>query len=262
MMCKNLLIIVFLIFVFVIFVADGAEPSKKKNRYRNKKTKANCHLKELDKCIKSLEKYKNDTNAYKLITNDRGLDEICSNSQASLTCFGGHIENCGTPIQKEMFDFMTEQFTKSIDKFCKPGDLRREFLQYSPCIAEKVLNSTEFKTKCNNPYLAAIGKVEKLDNLDERLDLTCCSYNRWESCAFNLTEKACNGTGRENLYNFLNQAFAGLSNLFCKQDDFDFLGNRCVSLYPVNDTATEASKNSTNPITKYLTSYFGFFLTS
>lgn len=83
MMCKSLLVFVFFLLVFVILLADAAEPKngeggKKKNRYRNKKIKANCHLKELDKCIKSLEKYKNDTNAYKLITNDRGLDEICS----------------------------------------------------------------------------------------------------------------------------------------------------------------------------------------
>lgn len=72
--------LVYFLIIIVIIKSNLVDCAKKKstNRYRGKKAKANCHLKELDKCVKSLDKYKNDTNAYKLITTERGLDEICS----------------------------------------------------------------------------------------------------------------------------------------------------------------------------------------
>lgn len=78
-MNKWTLIVVFTVISMLInFDLVDAAKKKSTNRFRGKKQKANCHLKELDKCIVNLEKYKNDTNAHKLITSERGLDEICS----------------------------------------------------------------------------------------------------------------------------------------------------------------------------------------
>lgn len=46
------------------------------------------------------------------------------NSLEGLNCLQTHIEQCGTPIQRDLFEFTIEQFQRSIDKFCKPGELR------------------------------------------------------------------------------------------------------------------------------------------
>ncbi|XP_015789285.1 uncharacterized protein LOC107366215 [Tetranychus urticae] len=234
---------------------------KKKNKFRGRRPKANCHMKELQDCIEKVDRYTNDSQSYKLITSSRGIDEICSNSLEGVNCFKDHMEKCGTPIQKEMFEFVLDQFSKSIDRFCKPGELRTEFLRHSPCIAENVLGKDEYKTKCNQPYQASIDKVNKHEDFDDRLDLTCCSYNRWQNCLLEMTAEKCQGAGREAMNNFMEKAFTGLSDMVCKQDDFLFSSDRCKALYPAAGTLVDPKK-STNPITKHLTSYFRFLVTS
>ena len=38
-----------------------------------------------------------------------------------VTCFKGYMKKCGTPLQRELFDFSIEYFFNSVDQFCKPG---------------------------------------------------------------------------------------------------------------------------------------------
>lgn len=58
------------------------------------------------------------------------------------------------------------------------------FLQHSPCIHDKVIQKNDYKTKCVDNYLATLDKTGSLSNIDDRLDTTCCAYNRWEECSY------------------------------------------------------------------------------
>ncbi|XP_074598141.1 uncharacterized protein LOC141852884 [Brevipalpus obovatus] len=247
--------------IILILVLQVQCQNKKKNSARGRRPKADCRLLLLEECMTKMNRYKNDSKSYELIKTSRGIDEICSNSQESLKCLSDFIVKCGTPIQQEMFRFALEQFEKSVDRFCKPGELRNDFLVHSPCIADKVLGKQEYKNKCNMPFTASVDKTDKLPEFDDRLDLVCCGYNRWENCLLEMTTKECSGAGKEALNAFMEKAFAGLSNMVCKQPDFVFTTDRCKSLYPPEGTVV-TNKNTKNPISKYLTSYLGFLLSN
>lgn len=76
------------------------------------------------------------------------------------------------------------------------------FLKYSPCINEKILQSKPYHSTCVNDIFASIDKGAQLFNKtledpnlfdiektsartlsDVLLDLTCCSFNRFETCS-------------------------------------------------------------------------------
>ena len=245
-----------LIVALIIFIVS-VECSKKRNRYRSKRPKGTCNLSELDKCLDRLEGYRNSTDTYKLLKDSHGLNEICSTVQETISCFKQYVERCGTPLQYELFDFTLEYFTKSIDKFCKPGPERDAFLKHSPCAVEKVLGTQETKKTCNNPFLATIEKSDKNSSLDHRLDSVCCSYNRWEDCLMTSIEKECGKDGRESIFNFLDKAFAGLIRMVCNHDEFNYKLDKCKAVFAPDGVEVDL-RTTDHPFLKYLASYFGF----
>ncbi|XP_053210823.1 uncharacterized protein LOC128394514 [Panonychus citri] len=249
-----------LIFATQLIIINPVNCDGKKNKFRGNRPKGNCHLKEIHECIEKIDHYSNDPEAYKLITSDSGIDQICSNSQDVIYCFKDHMEKCATPIQNELFDFVIEHFGKQIDRFCKPGQLRQDFLAHSPCIADSVLSKSDYKEKCNQPYLASIDTINKSTQFDDRLDLTCCSYRRWINCLLEMTSNSCKDSGKQAMNNFLDKSFAGLSSLICSQDQFDPTSDRCKSLYPTGGASIDPNQ-AHNPLTKYITTYFRFLLT-
>ncbi|XP_074601462.1 uncharacterized protein LOC141855353 [Brevipalpus obovatus] len=257
-MQKFLITITVLLLICALVCVDG-QRNRGRGRGRNRKPKGSCHLKEIDQCIGRLDKY-NSNNSSKLLTTSRGLDEICTNSLDVVTCFRNYMTKCGTPLQRELFEFAIEQFSKSIDQFCKPGPLREEFLRNSPCIVNRVISKSNYKDKCVNNFLSTIDKTNKLKEMDDRLDTICCSYNRWEGCVFNLIEKECTEKGKIAMQNFIDKAFGGLTNLICSSNAFDPASQRCTSLYAAPG-ARPKGKLSDNPVTKYIASYFGFLFT-
>ncbi|RWS25936.1 hypothetical protein B4U80_03697, partial [Leptotrombidium deliense] len=107
-------------------------------------------------------------------------------------CIKGYMKKCGTPLQRELFDFGTEHFQKSVEQFCAPnGESRTKFLAESPCIHDKVLKQKAYKDNCVNPLLATLDHTKQLENQDDRLDASCCGYNKWEACTFGLIDKSC-----------------------------------------------------------------------
>lgn len=156
-----LLISVFVV-ASLIACAFAAKPAK---NVRGKRPKANCSLALLEQCLNKFDSYRNKSDSYNLIKTSRGLDEICrydlrdflsytfsckfglskivlfswflSNSQDTLTCYSNFVSKCGTPIQQEMFGFGIEHYTKAIDRFCKPGELRTGNLRAFLCSNSK-----------------------------------------------------------------------------------------------------------------------------
>jgi hypothetical protein len=43
----------------------------------------------------------------------------------SITCLKNFMKKCGTPIQRELFDFMMEQFVESVNLFCNTPETRK-----------------------------------------------------------------------------------------------------------------------------------------
>lgn len=48
-----------------------------------------------------------------------------STVSGSITCLKGFMKKCGTPIQRELFDFMMEQFVESVNLFCNTPETRQ-----------------------------------------------------------------------------------------------------------------------------------------
>lgn len=40
-------------------------------------------------------------------------------------CQKGYIKKCATPLQKELFDFFLESFTKTVEEFCGNPDTKQ-----------------------------------------------------------------------------------------------------------------------------------------
>ena len=47
---------------------------------------------------------------------------------------------------------------------------------------DKVLTQNEYKDNCVQPMLASLDKTKEFSKPDDRLDASCCSYNRWSDC--------------------------------------------------------------------------------
>ena len=97
------------------------------------------------------------------------------------------MKKCGTPIQRELFDFMMEQFVESVNLFCNTPDTRKGESDLSaertrrslilqspllvqcscsipPCINSKVLTQNAYHKKCVNDIFAALDKGQRLFN--------------------------------------------------------------------------------------------------
>jgi len=54
---------------------------------------------------------------FSLLVNQSFLNEIRS-FDTVVECQKGYIKKCATPLQKELFDFFLESFTKTVEEFC------------------------------------------------------------------------------------------------------------------------------------------------
>ncbi|RWS02059.1 hypothetical protein B4U79_00961 [Dinothrombium tinctorium] len=215
-------------------------------------------MKDVDKCFDNVEKTSNNPKSSELIKTSKGLDQICSNSLDVVKCLKGYMKKCGTPIQRELFDFGTEHFTKSTEQFCAAnGAARRTFLQHSPCIHDKVISQNTYRENCVNPMLATLDKTKELEVLDDRLDASCCAFTRWTECTNDLINKNCGAEAVNAMKSFVSDAIGGLSNMVCTKKAFDPNKSRCKKLY-ADKSAKAKGKLSDNPVTKYVASYFGF----
>ena len=75
---KKVLIALIVITFYLTLISAASDKKKATNKFRGRRPKANCHLKELQDCVEKVDRYSNDSQSYKLITSSRGIDEICS----------------------------------------------------------------------------------------------------------------------------------------------------------------------------------------
>jgi len=267
-----------LIFALLLVVFLSAADAQRRNRQRGRGKKGpNCHLKELDKCMEKMEALGKRPQASDIITTDAGLDELCSTVTGSITCLKNFMKKCGTPIQRELFDFMMEQFVESVNLFCNTPDTRKVFLQHSPCINSKVLTQQAYHKKCVNDIFAALDKGQRLFNStiddpdlfdfdkssgkslsDKLLDLSCCAYNRFEKCSNDLIIKDCGQGGVDAMNNFAQNTFGGGMNRICPKSMFNPTKSVCTATLPPTGSDPKIQDLNKNPFGKYLLTYLNF----
>jgi hypothetical protein len=203
-----------------------------------------------------------------------------------IKCVKAYSKKCGTPLHRELFDLILDQITSRISKFCKEDNPARksefnmrltidskqnlnewffiwikikEFLTQSPCIHKKVLSTDEYKTTCNNNFLATVDKIDDkvTDNADDSHGTICCGYNIWHECTNNLIKGQCGAQALDSFTAFLGQSFGTLTNMACPKDLFPVSSDTCKKVKVVPGTKSKG-KLGDNALTKYVTSMFSF----
>lgn len=49
---------------------------------------------------------------------------LYSTSLGTTDCIKGYMKKCGTPIQRELLDFILEQLVESVKQFCNDGEVK------------------------------------------------------------------------------------------------------------------------------------------
>jgi len=247
--------------------------NRQRGRGSNRRKGQNCHLKAIDECLNKLEALGKRPQASSIVTTSEGLDELCETIKGSIQCSKGYMKKCGTPIQRELFDFGIEQFDKSLELFCAAGPDRTTFLQNSPCVNSKVLTQKKYHTKCVTDIFAALDKATILFNKtledpnifdlskmsargvsDQILDLMCCSINRFSDCSSDLITEECGPEAVKAMNTFTERTLGGSAGRICPRDMFDPPSDVCKEAMPPHGTIAKG-KLADNPIGKYVLNY-------
>jgi len=261
----NIKIILSIALMVVLIGQLDAQRNNRRNRKRGRKDQ--CHLKEMESCINKMQQLGKGPDPTSLIATSGGLDKICKTIREDMIkCVKAYTKKCGTPLHRELIDLILDQITNRISRFCKQDNPnRKKFLTQSPCIHEKVLRTEEYKTGCNNNFLAAVDRIddEKVtDKADSNHDQVCCGYVTWNDCTTKLISDKCGTDAVESYTDFLGEAFGTLTGMACPADLFPVESNTCKKLRIVPGTKSKG-KLGDNALTKYVTSMFSFlFITN
>lgn len=151
------------------------------------------------------------------------------------------------------------------------------FLKHSPCINSKVIRSKRYHKKCVNDVLASIYKGQELVNKtiedpnlfnfektaakgvsDQVLDLSCCSYNRFEDCANAFITKECGGEAVDAMNEFTTKTFGGGMNMICPRAMFNPKEKLCVDIMPPTGSDPKTASLFNNALGKYALTYLNF----
>ncbi|KAI1293778.1 hypothetical protein HDE_06525 [Halotydeus destructor] len=247
-----------------------------RNRPRGRGRGPNCHLKEIDKCVELLEAISKRPQASNILATEAGVVELCDTVDSAQKCIKAYLKNCGTPIQRELVDFVIDQFIGNTKSFCEPGAIRSTFLEHSPCINENVLLSKPYHDSCvsdlfaatdkgvqllnstlDDPNIFDVDKAIKQTTSDTVLDLTCCGYNRFDGCSKKLIVEKCSKKAVDAMSSLVENAFGNGLNLICPKSMFNPRGELCKKVLPPLG-AKPKTKLSANPLGKYFLGYVGF----
>lgn len=220
-------------------------------------SKADCHLRQVDNCLDTIEAISNDQKSAELLKTVGGLEKLCKASADTSACVSSQFRKCATPTHRELYKFFADHFDHSMNNFCQDGQPRQKFLKESPCIVDKVLKKPEYRKQCVDNYLATLDKTQASTDTTVKINTACCSYNRWEECMYTMINKECGVNARSSMEYFIKKAIGTTSNSICNDASFKYSSKKCTKLYAAPGTKPKG-RNSQNPITKYIVAYMGF----
>lgn len=218
-----------------------------------------CHGKEIDKCYDQLQAFgKADRPAEILKTKD-GLEKLCKTFATTNECQKGYIKKCATPLQKELFEFFLESFTKTVEEFCNNPDSKQKFLVHSPCLVDKVFETQDYRTNCVDRFLAAVDHLNSTSRVtqDDRYDTACCGFTQWQKCSKERVTASCGKEAYDAFERYILNTFGGFNGQICPDDVFAVASQTCQKALPPA-SAKSKGKLSDNPLTQYMSIYFGF----
>lgn len=246
-----------LIVIIGLLAIGGTEAQRKKSR---KGKKDACHLREIEHCIGKVQELGKRKEPSVLIATNDGINTICKTIKEDLSkCIKSYIKKCGTPLHREVADLIIDQVTNSVARFCDDKNPnRKEFLKHSPCIHKKVLSGQEYKTTCNNNFLATVDRVDQQSVEGDKTHATiCCGFNRWDSCTKKMVTKECGKEAYDNFSDFVGESFGTLTKMVCPNNMFATRTDICKELLPKEGTVAKGQIGD-NALTKYVTSLFSF----
>ncbi|OQR79139.1 hypothetical protein BIW11_00193 [Tropilaelaps mercedesae] len=200
-----------------------------------------CHLRELDLCAATA------SGATKVPATEDEIDKYCAIGVEAKECVENYMNQCATPIQKELFSWVTKDPLKQGADFCKKGNaLRNEYLKHGPCLAKA---QPEGK-KCVEDIRAGLEKLES-SKFTDRVSTACCIYHRYQKCSSEIVEAKCGKEALELGSNILQRSVGVSVSLFC--NGFDADSAQCQALLP--PPGTKPSGNSKSIVSRLFSVY-------
>lgn len=251
--------------VLAIVGLIGVEAQQRQGRQRSNSTrnrqkgKDQCHGKEVDKCYEQLQALSKVDRPADIIKTKEGLEKLCKSFDTVVECQKGYIKKCATPLQKELFDFFLESFTKTVEEFCDNPNTKSKFLVHSPCLADKVLETPEYRNTCVDRFLAAVDHLNHTSRVtqDDRYDTACCGFTQWQKCSKDKVAAVCGKDAYDAFEQYVLNTFGGFNGQICPEDVFGVNSQTCIKALPPPG-AKSKGKLSDNPLTQYISIYAGF----
>lgn len=187
------------------------------------------------------------------------------------------MKKCGTPIQRELFDFIIEQFIEQVNDFCNNKEARAQLEKHAPCVNSKVLLSEEYQRACVDDLFAAFDKGHRMINTtlddpdlfnfdkssarslsDKLLDLSCCGFNRFEKCLNSRIIPACGQEAVDSMNSFATKTFGGGMDRICPKSIFNIEKEICTSILPPLGSDPNTGELNKNPFGRYALQYLNF----
>lgn len=132
-------------------------------------------------------------------------------------------------------------------------------LVHSPCLVDKVFETQEYRTACVDRFLAAVDYLNSTTRVtqDDRYDTACCGFQQWSKCVTERATAACGKEGHEAFNQFVLNTFGGFNGQLCPDDVFNPTSQQCTKALPPTSFKSKG-KLSDNPLTQYISIYFGF----
>lgn len=200
-----------------------------------------CHLREIDLCAASA------AGISKVPATEADIDKYCGIAKESKECIDTYVNQCATPIQKELYNWATKDPAKDGSSFCKRGSAeRKEYLKHAPCLASA---QPEAK-KCVDDVHAALEKLETAKFAD-RIPSACCIYRRYSQCTTDVVVGKCGKAAYDTGANELKRHLGITAKSLCS--GFEPNSSACRGLLP--PSGTKATGNSKSIITRLFSAY-------
>lgn len=132
-------------------------------------------------------------------------------------------------------------------------------MQQSPCIVDKVLETDDYKNTCVDRFLAAVEYLNSTSRVtqDDRYDTTCCGFTQWQKCVKDKVTANCGKQAFDSFEQYILNTFGGFNGQICPEDVFPVTSPTCQKALPPANFKSKG-KLSDNPLTQYISIYFGF----
>lgn len=134
-----------------------------------------------------------------------------------------------------------------------------ELLVHTPCIVDKVIETTDYRAGCVDRFLAAIDYLNSTSRhtQDDRYDTSCCGFTQWQKCSKEKIIPQCGKDAFDAYERYILNTFGGFNGQVCPDDVFPANSGTCQKALPPAGYKSKG-KLSDNPLTQYMAIYFGF----